>query len=67
MHNKIVQIITHPDREILEFINQGLELLDQESSVKGNFAKVLRIREIKAEIEEIIPNSNNGQRKKLLN
>ena len=67
MHNKIVQIITHPDREILEFINQGLELLDQESSVKGNFAKVLRIREIKAEIEEIIPNNNNGQRKKLLN
>ena len=63
MDNRIIQIVTHPDRQILEFIQEGLELLDQHNSVKGNFEKVLRIREIKAEIEEILPQSNNGRRK----
>tara|TARA_R100000808_G_scaffold21007_1_gene45418 strand:+ start:957 stop:1136 length:180 start_codon:yes stop_codon:yes gene_type:complete len=56
-------MFTHPDRQILQFITEGLELLDQHASTKGNFEKVLRIREIKAEIEELVPQSNNGRRK----
>lgn len=65
MHEKIIQLVTHPDKEILYLIIEGLEEVDAKYSIKGEFFKVKKIREIKDEIKEIVPKHKSRNKRKL--
>jgi hypothetical protein len=63
MNRQIIQFISAADKETFNYLIDGLELLDAEKSISGDFTDVMNIREIKKEMKELVPNHKTKTRK----